>query len=146
MIKFVTKNAPSDRRSVPLDPATVLTIDIKPGQVLKQGVAPNRYVVKADGAALIGAPLFAFTSSSRKDTQGAKAITVVDGPFVAEFNTEAYVGSPVLDGALKVGTGGDVGKLVVTTVTADATTLQAVVANCTRVADADGYIEAKVIR
>lgn len=146
MIKFVTKNAPADRRSVSLDPATVTTIGIKPGMVLKQGAAPNRYAVKADGAALIGAPLFAFTDSSRKDVQAAKAMTVVDGPFVAEFNADAYVGSPVLDGALKVGTAGDVGKLVVTTVTADATTLQAVVANCSRVADADGFIEAKVIR
>lgn len=146
MIKFISKNAPNDRRSVPLDPATVTTINILPGQVLKQGAAPNRYAVKADGAALIGAPLFAFTSTSRRDVQAAKAITVVDGPFVAEINADAYVGSPALDGALAVGTGGNVGLLVATTVTADATTLQAVVANCTRVADADGFIEVKVIR
>lgn len=145
MIKFITKNQPSDRRAVPLDPATVLTIDVKPGQILKQGALPNRYAVKADGAAVVAAPLFAFTATSRKDVQAAASITVVDGPFVAELDTDAYVGSPVLDSALKLGTGGSVGKLVVATMPADWAAML-VIAMVSRVADADGFIEVKVQR
>lgn len=146
MIKFVSKLAPSDRRSVPLDPATVTTINIKPGQVIKQGAAPNRYAVKADGAGVVGAPLFAFTDSSRRDVQAAKAMTVVDGPFVAEINADCYAGSPTLDQALKIGTAGDVGKLTAEATVDSVAKLQGVVAYCTRVADADGFIEVKVIR
>lgn len=146
MIKFVSKHAPNDRRSVPLDPATVTTINIKPGQVLQQGALPNRYAVKADGASVVGAPLFAFTDSSRKDVQAAKAITVVDGPFVAEINADGIVGSPTLNQALKVGTGGDVGKLTAEATVDSVSKLQGVVAYVTRVADADGYVEVKVIR
>lgn len=146
MIKFVSTDAPGRRRSVPLDPATVTTIAIKPGQVLKQGASPNRFAVKADGAAVVGGPLWAFTDSSRKDVQSAKRITVVDGPFVAEINNDCYVGTPTLDQALKIDTGGNVGKLAVEATVDSVAKLQGVVAYCTRTADADNYIEVKVIR
>ena len=144
MIKFISKNPPMDRRAVPLDPATVTTIAIKPGQVLKK--AASGFALKADGAAVVGGPVWAFTDSSRTDVQAAKSLTVVDGPFVAEVDTDCYIGSPALDAALQIDTGANVGKVVTLAVTADATTLQAIVAYCTRTADADGFIEVKVIR
>lgn len=146
MIKFISKNPPADRRTVPLDPSTVTSVNIKPGQVLKQGAAPNRYAVKADGGSVVGGPLWAFTGSDRKDVQKAARITVVDGPFVAEVDADCYAGSPTLDLALKIGTTTDVGKLTAEATVDSVAKLQGVVAYCTRVADADGFIEIKVIR
>lgn len=145
MIKFISKNAPADRRPVPLDPSTITTIAVLPGQILTQGAAPNRYAVKADGGGVIGAPLFAFVGSDRRDVQSSKKITVVDGPFVAEVNADCYVGTPALNEALIIDGGADVGKLVVQAVSTVAH-LQGVVAYCSRVPDADGFIEIKVVR
>jgi len=143
-IKFISKNAPADRRPMKLDPTTVSSINILPGQVLKEN--GSLYAVKADGASVVGGPVWAFTASSRPDVQSAKSLTVVDGPFVADIDTAGYVGSPALDAALKVGTAGDIGKLAVESPVDTVAKLQGVVAYCTRTADADGFIRVKVLR
>ena len=146
-IKFVSTDAPNRRRAVALDPATVASIDILPGQVLK--VNGSGVAVKADGGAAgatpVGVPLFAFTNSNRKDVQSAKKITVVDGPFVAEINNEAFAGTPTIDQDLIIGTGADAGKLAVQAVSTVAHAM-AVVARVGRSVDADGYILVKVVR
>lgn len=143
-IKFVSKYAPSDRRTLRLDPTTITSINILPGQVLKEN--GSQFAVKADGAAVVGSPVWAFTASSRPDVQSAKAVTVVDGPFVADVDTAGYVGSPTLDAALKISTGADVGKLAVESPVDTVAKLQGVVAYCSRTADADGFIRMKAIR
>jgi hypothetical protein len=146
-MKIISTDAPNRRRAVKLDPATVASIAIKPGQVLK--VASTGFAAKADGGAAgatpVGVPVFAFTDSARKDVQSAKAITVIDGPFVAEINNEAFAGTPTIDQDLVIGTGGDVGKLAVQAVSTVAHAM-AVVARVGRSVDADGYIMIKVVR
>ena len=139
-IKFISKLPPSDRRSLPV--ATGSTI--LPGQVAEEDA--NGDLVLADGASIVESPKWAFTASSRVDAAEAEAMTVVEGPFTADVNTDGYVGTPVKGNAFEVGTGGNVGKLVVLTVTADATTLQSIVAYCERAPDADGFIRIRVIR
>lgn len=141
MFEVITRGAPEFRRSVPLDPASPATI--LPGQVCQ---IASGYAVLADGASVVAAPLWAFTKSTRLDAAVSNSVSVVEAPFSARVNTDGYNGSPVAGNPLKLGTTTNVGKLVVQTVTADATTLQAVVAYCTKAPDADGVIEIKVIR
>lgn len=149
MIKFISKTAPNDRRAIALDPATVATIGIKPGMVLKEGSTPNFYLAKATDIALVPGPVFAFTDSSRKDVQAAKTLTVVDGPFVADIDADAYVApAPAQGDALAPGadaTPAENGKLKTLAVTTVAH-LGSVVAYCTRGVDADGFIRIKVKR
>jgi hypothetical protein len=149
MIKFISKTAPNDRRALQLDPATVTTIGIKPGMVLKEGVGPSFYRAKATDVALVPGPVFAFTDSSRRDVQAAKSLTVVDGPFVADIDADAYVTPAPAQGDALVpgadGTPAEHGKLK-TLVVATVANLGAVVAYCTRGVDADGFIRIKVQR
>jgi hypothetical protein len=143
MFEPINRKSPEDRRSVHLDPASIPTI--KQGQILEVDAADG-YAKLADGAAVVAAPLWAFTKSSRLDVSIAKAVTVLEAPFLARVDTDGYAGSPTAKAALAVGTAGNVGKLVVVSVTADATTLQKVVAYCTKAPDADGVMEFKAIR
>jgi len=138
-IKFISKLPPSDRRSLPV--ATGSTI--LPGQVAEEDA--NGDLVLADGASIVESPKWAFTASSRVDAAEAEAMTVVEGPFTADVNTDGYVGTPVKGNAFEVGTGGNVGKLVVLAVI-DGPTLQSIVAYCERAPDADGFIRIRVIR
>lgn len=140
-IKFVSKLPPSDRRALPFDETTPPTI--LPGQVVAEDA--NGLAVLADGAATVESPKWAFTDSSRKDSSQAKSVTVVEGPFTADVDTDGYVGNPAKGDALQVGTGGNVGKLVVVA-PASVADLQSVVAYCERPADADGFIRIRAIR
>lgn len=145
MIKFSDKVAPANRRVFKLDPTTIGSVAIKPGMVVERN--SSGFAVKGDGAHVIGGPAWAFVDTSRKDVAGAVSMTVVEGPFSAEINTDGYTGSPALNDPMACGTAGNVGKLATQTITAnDCTTLQKVLAYCTRTADADGFIEIKTVR
>jgi len=138
----INRKAPYDRRSVPVDPNSPPTVE--QGQILEVD-ATDGYAKLADGAAVVGAPLWAWTESSRPDSSISNSLTVLEAPFVARVGADGYAGSPAAKDALAVGTGGNVGKLVVVTVTAVAD-LQSVVAYCTKPPDADNVIEIKAIR
>jgi hypothetical protein len=143
MFEIITRLAPEARRSVPLHPDTPATV--AQGQILSVGA--GGHAALADGAAVVPAPLWAFTKSGRLDVDIGKSVTVVEAPFVAKIGTDGYAGTPALGNALAVGTGADAGKLVVQAITADnCATLQAVVAYCTKAPDANGVIEFKAIR
>ncbi len=108
--------------------------------------AADGFAKLADGSSLVVSPAWAFTKTGRLDSDIAKSLTVLEAPFLARVGTDGYDGSPVAGNALGVGSGGTAGKLVVVTVTADATTLQGVVAYCTKSPDSDGIMEFKAIR
>ena len=141
--KPINRKAPEDRRSVPLDPAAPPTV--LQGQVLEVDAADG-FAKLADGASVVAAPLWSFTKTGRLDVDIADSVTVLEANFSALVDTDGYVGTPAAGDALAVGTGGNVGKLVVLAVTADATTLQSIVAYCTKPPDSDGFIEFKAIR
>ena len=140
--EVINRKAPEDRRSVPLDPASMPTI--LAGQVLETN--DNGYAVLADsGAHVVVDPMWAFTATARLDVTISKSVTVVEAPFSARVNTDGYNGSPVKRNPLKVGTGATAGKLVVATISTVAD-LQAVVAYCTKAPDSAGVITIKAIR
>lgn len=143
MFEPINRKTAADRRSVPLDPDNVPTI--AQGQILEIDAADGYAKLADAGAAVVVAPLWAWTKTTRLDVQIAKAVTVLEAPFVARVDTDGYDGSPVAKNALGVGTGATAGKLVVVTVS-DVATLQSVVAYCTKGPDADGVIEFKAIR
>lgn len=139
-IEIINRKAAEDRRSVPLNPASMPTV--KAGQILQ---LTGGFAVLADGAAFVPDPMWAFTQTGRLDVDQGKAITVVEAPFQALVNTDCYVGSPTAGAALKIGTGADKGKLVVATLPADMSA-GLVVATCVVAPDADGKLRIKAIR
>lgn len=139
-IEMINRKAPEDRRSVPLNPASLPTI--KAGQVLQ---LVGGFAVLADGAAFVPDPMWAFTATGRLDVDQSKSVTVVEAQFQALVNSDCYVGSPAAGAALKIGTGADVGKLVVATLPADMSD-GLVVATCVAAPDADGKLRIKAIR
>lgn len=142
MLKPINRKAPEDRRAVPFDPAVTTTI--LQGSVLQLDAATGNAIL-ADGAAVVPDPMWAFTKTGRLDTDQAKSVTVIEGPFVADVDTDGYDGTPAAGDALVPGTGGNVGKLVVQAVSTVAH-LQSVVAYCVKPPDADGFIRIKTIR
>lgn len=140
-IKFISKIPPSDRRAMRLDPAS--PANISPGQMVVEDA--NTYAILADDSGDVTAPKFAFTDSQRADAADAQAVTVVEGPFTAEIDTEGYDGSPVKGDAMKAGTGGTAGKMVVFAPSTVADAL-AVVAYCERAPDANGFARFRIIR
>lgn len=143
MFEPINRKAALDRRSVPLDPDSVPTI--AQGQIVEVDAADG-YAKLADSAAVVAAPLWAFSDTSRLDSAIAKAVTVIEAPFVARVGTDGYDGTPAAKNPLGIGTGATAGKLVVVTMDTDAATLQGVVAYCTKAPNADGVIEIKAIR
>jgi len=140
--ELITRGAPEDRRSLPLNPSATPTI--LAGQVLQKDPATG-FAVLADGAAVVPDPMWAFTKTARLDVGVAKSITVVEAPFLAKVNADGYVGTPAAGNALVIDTGANKGKLKVQAVAAVAD-LQAVVAYCVKAPDANGVIEIKAIR
>ena len=143
MLEPVNRKTAEDRRTVPLDPAALPTV--LQGSVLQTDGSANGYAVLADGAAVVTDPMWSFTKSTRLDVQVAISVTVLEAPFVAEVDTDGYVGTPAAGDALEVGTGGNVGKLQTVAVVA-VSDLQNVVAYCLRAPDADGKLRIKAIR
>lgn len=143
MLKPINRKSPEDRRAVPFDPA--VTTAILQGQILKTDPGTGKAVI-ADGAAVVQDPMWAFTKTGRLDTDTAEAVTVLEAPFVAEVDADGHAGTINAGDALGVGTGGNVGKLVAVTVTADATTLQSVVGYAITAPDSDGVMKFKAIR
>ena len=139
MFEPINRKAPADRRSVPLDPASLPTIE--QGQVLMTDA--NGFAVLGDGD--FADPMWAFTKTSRLDVAIAKSVTIMEAPFHARVDTNGYDGTPAKDDALIVGTGATAGLLVVQVVAAVAH-LKAVVAYCVQPPDADGVIVIKTIR
>jgi hypothetical protein len=142
MFEVINRKAPEDRRSVPTDPATPPTV--LQGQIVEVDAA-DTYAKLADGAAVVAAPLWSFTASARLDSAIADSLSVMEAPFSARVDTDGYAGTPAAKNALAVGTGANVGKLVVQAIAAVAD-LQAVLAYCVLPPDADGVIEFKAIR
>jgi hypothetical protein len=140
-IKFISKNPPADRRAMRLDPASPAVVS--PGQVVVENA--GTFAILGDSAGDVTAPKWAFTDSTRTDASSADSITVVEGPFTAEVDTEGYDGTPAKGDAMKLGTAGTAGKLVVFTPSTVADAL-AVVAYCERAADADGFIRIRTTR
>lgn len=143
MFEIINRKAAEDRRSVPTDPDTPPTV--LQGQIVEIDATDNYAKLADSGAGVVVAPLWAFTATARLDSAIADSLTVVEGPFSARVDTDVYVGTPTAKAALGVGTGGNVGKLVVVTVTG-VDDLQGVVAYCVKPPDADGVMEIKVIR
>lgn len=139
-IEITNRRAPEDRRSLPLNPAALPTI--KAGQILQK---IGGFAVLADGAAVIPDPMWAFTQTGRLDTDISGSVTVVEAPFLAKVNDDGFAGTPAAGNALKVGTGADVGKLIVATLPADMSA-GLVVAFCVSGPDADNKIEIKAVR
>ena len=142
MFEPINRKAPEDRRSVALDPASLPTV--AQGQIVSRDPADG-YAKLADGAAVVPDPMWAFTATSRLDSAIASSLSVLEAPFVARVDTDGYAGTPAAGNALAVGTGANVGKLVVQAVAAVAD-LQAVVAYALTAPDADGVILIKAIR
>lgn len=142
MLKPVNRKPYADRRAVPLDPASTPTI--AQGNVLDTDA--NGYAVLADGASVVGDPMWAFTKTGRLDSAAADSVSVLEAPFVALVDTDGYVGTPAKDDALKVGTGGNVGKLEVEATVDSVAKLQGIVAYCLAPPNADGFIKIKAIR
>lgn len=140
-IELINRKSPEDRRSVPLDPASLPTI--LQGQVLQEDA--NGYAVLADGAGDIPDPMWAFTKTGRLDTDAGESVTVVEAPFEAYVDTDGYVGTPAAGDALIVGTTTEVGKLKVQAVSTVAHVM-AVVARCVQAPDANGRLKIKAIR
>lgn len=141
MFEIINRKAPEDRRSVPFDP-TVLTA-APAGTIVSLDAATGKAILASGD---VPDPMWVFTDPTRLDAGEAESVTVVEGPFEARVNTDGYVGSPTAGAYLAVGTAGNAGKLVVQTVTADATTLGPVVARCVTPPDGDGVITFKAIR
>lgn len=143
MFELISRNAPENRRSVALDPTSPATFKL--GQILQKDPS-TQYAVLADGASLVTAPMWAFAGKGRLDVDVSNSVTIVEAQFSARVGQDGYAGSPVAGNALKVGTGGDKGKLVVEASVDSVAKLQGVVAYCTKSPDADGVIEFKAIR
>ena len=139
-IEIISRNAPEDRRSVPLNQASMPTI--KAGQVLQMS---GGFAVLADGSAVVPDPMWAFTSTGRLDVDVSKSVTVVEAQFTALVSSDCYDGSPAAGNALKIGTGGTAGKLVVATLPADMSA-GLVVAFCVAAPDADNKLKIKTVR
>jgi hypothetical protein len=143
MFEPINRKAPEDRRSVPLDPASMPTIVA--GQVLETN--GSGYAVLADaGAHVVTDPMWAFTATARLDTTIAKSVSIIEAPFSARLGTEGYDGSPVKGSALAVGTAGTAGKLVIVASVDTVAKLQSLVAYCTKAPDSAGTIVIKAIR
>lgn len=141
MFEPINRKSPEDRRSVPLDPASLPTI--AQGQVVQTD--SSGYAVLADGASLVPDPMWAFTKTGRLDVDIAKSVTIMEAPFMFRVDTDGYAGSPAKGDSMEVGTAGNVGKLVVLAVTTVAH-LQSIVAYCITPPDADGVAVFKAIR
>ena len=141
MFEPINRKSPEDRRSVPFDPAVTPTI--LQGQVLALDAATGKAVL-ADGD--VPDPMWSFTKTARLDSITAKSVTVLEAPFMAKVNTDGYVGTPAPGDYLAVGTGGNVGKLVVLALNADATVNAPIVARCVKGPDSNGIILFKAIR
>lgn len=140
MFEPINRKAAEDRRSVPLDPASLPTI--LQGQVLMTDA--NGYAVLGDGDT--ADPMWAFTATARLDSQVSESVSVIEAPFIARLNTDGYVGNPAKNDTLAIGAGGgNVGKLVVQAVAAVAD-LKKVVAHCVQAPDSDGVMLFKAIR
>jgi len=143
MFEPINRKAAEDRRSVPTDPASPPTV--LQGQIVEVDAADG-FAKLADGAAVVAAPLWVFTKSARLDSQIADSLTVLEAPFSARVDADGYVGTPTAKQALKIGTGGNVGKLEVEATVDSVAKLQGVVAYCVKAPDSDGVMEIKVIR
>lgn len=141
MIKPINQKAFEARRSVTLNPASLPTI--KSGQVVATDA--NGYGVLADGAGVIGDPMWAISDTTRLDTIAAESISVIEAPFTALVGADGYTGTPAKGDALVLGTGANVGKLE-TKVLSTVADLQAVVAYCVAPPDADNNLKIKAIR
>lgn len=141
MFEPINRKSPEDRRAVEFDPA-ILTAAL-PGSVVSLDAATGK-VIAADGD--VPDPMWVFSNAVRLDSAAAESLTVIEAPFEARVNTDGYAGTPVAGDYLIVGTGGGAGKLAVTTVTADATTLGPVVGRCVVGPDSDGVIVFKATR
>lgn len=141
MFEPINRKAAEDRRSVPLDPASLPTIN--QGQILQTDA--NDYAVLADGAAIVPDPMWAFTKTSRLDTKTAKSVTVLEAPFMAKVDADGHDGAITDGAALTLGTGAAAGKLVAIA-PASVADLQAVVAYCVKAPDSDGVMLFKAIR
>lgn len=139
-IEIINRKAAEDRRSVPLNPASLPVV--KAGQVLQ---IVGGFAVLADGAATVPDPMWAFTATGRLDVDQSKSVTIIEAPFQALVNTDGYVGTPAAGDALSLDTGGNVGKLKVQAIST-AADLQKVVAYCVAAPDADSKLRIKAIR
>ena len=141
MFEPINRKAAEDRRSVPLNPASMPTVE--QGQVVSIDPVTNTAVL-ADGD--VPDPMWSFTKTSRLDSTIARSLTVLEAPFTARVGTAGYVGSPAAGDYLAVGTGGNVGRLVVQAPVADASANLAIVARCIKAPDSDGVMVFKAIR
>jgi hypothetical protein len=146
-LKIINDAAFRDRKPAKLPPKTTLsdaTLKTWKGGMVIREQADGSHVL-ADGAAFVPDPKFLLIGGDASDVLAARSIGYVEGPDTFKINNEAFVGNPVAGDELAIGTGGNVGKLVVVASTTPAL-LSAKVANVTKAADADGFITIKVVR
>lgn len=115
----------------------------KAGMIITEGTDGTH--VLADGAGTIPDTKILAVGGARADVRKARAISYYEGPGSFLIDTEGYVGSPVKGSDMAIGTGANVGKLVIAAAV-DAATLKARVAVCTKAPDANGYAKFKFVR
>lgn len=144
-IKLVNSKAFDDRAPAPVA-ASVTDSALSawlPGMIITEAADGTHTL--ADGATFVPDPKILLVGGARRDVRESRAVTFVEGPETFLIDTAGYVGSPVKGSDMAIGTGGNVGKLVIAAVT-DTATLRARVATCTRAPGADGYAKFKFLR